>query len=293
MSRCASILLPLDGSPEAARATPCALWLADTLGAALHVVHATPNPASLPDALTRLRVPQQAQATHVVLHQAPGDAAAAVLAALVDHHIDLLVMSARGAAASGPAAAPHRLGSVAHELIERSPVPVVLLPAPYRQPLPWTSMLVGASGEVAADCALTSAVQLGAALRLTVTVVHVEDGPGEPASLCAGYADALYHEYPRRLDRLVERGMISCTEQEAGCLGAVLLCRGDPASVLLDQAARRGSSVIALGWHGTLGGGRARVLERLLGESDCALLLVRGSEASAARLKVGSEIDEE
>lgn len=294
MSRFASILLPLDGSHEAARAAPCALWLAGALDATLHVVHATPHPLPAPQELARLQVPH-AQGTRVVLHQCQGDAATAVLAELSARRIDLVVMTGRGASASGEPIPSYRLGSVAHAMIERCPVPVVLLPARYRQPLPWTSMLAGASGEVAADRALAAAVQLAAALRLKVTAVHVEDGAAgaAAASLQAGYADALHHEYPRRLDRMVERGLLPCTAQEAHCVGDVLLCRGDPASVMLEQAARLSSSVLALGWHGVLGGGRAPVLKRLLEESDCALLVVRGSEASAARLKVGPELDEE
>ena len=37
MKRFRSLLLPLDGSPEAAKAAPCALWLGERLGATLHV----------------------------------------------------------------------------------------------------------------------------------------------------------------------------------------------------------------------------------------------------------------
>lgn len=74
---------------------------------------------------------------------------------------------------------------------------------------------------------------------------------------------------------------------------AVILRQGDPASVLLERVARQGSSVLALGWHGSFDAGRAPVLKQLLNEAPCALLLVRGCEESTARLKVGREIDED
>jgi nucleotide-binding universal stress UspA family protein len=71
----------------------------------------------------------------------------------------------------------------------------------------------------------------------------------------------------------------------------VLLRPGEPASVLLEQVASHGSDVLALGWHGALGSGRALVFKRLLEEAECALLVVRRAEHPRARLKVGSDID--
>lgn len=292
MSNFESVLLALDGSPEAARGASCALWLADALGATLHVVHATRHPLAATDELARLHVPQ-ARDRQVVVHQLQGEAESAILAEIEAHRIGLVVMTARGESASGAAASVHALGSVARAVIVRTPVPVVLLPARYHERLPWTSMLAAASGEAAADQALDAATRLAAALQLRVTVVHSEDGARGTggAALGAAYADALHHEYPRRLDQLVARGLTHCSPQEASCIDDVVLCRGEPASVLLEQAERMDSSVVALGWHGALAAGRAAVFKRLLETSERALLVVRGSEASGARLKVGSEID--
>lgn len=291
MSRFASILLPLDGSPEAAKAAGCALWLAQALGATLHVLHATAHPLSAGDALAHLRVPQ-VQDARVVMHQLAGGAEAAVLEEIAAQRIDLVVMSARGESASANVEPSRRLGSIAQAVIERSPVPVVLLPLHYRESLPWTSMLAAASGEASADQALEAAAQLAAALRLKVTVVYSEGGPcGAGAAPLGAYADAPHHEYPQRLEQLVERGLAGCAAEEAQCVHGVLLCRGEPASVLLEQVASHGSSVLALGWHGALGAGRALVLKRLLEQAECALLVVRGTEHSRARLKVGSDID--
>jgi nucleotide-binding universal stress UspA family protein len=291
MSRFASILLPLDGSPEAAKGAGCALWLAERLGATLHVLHATAQPLPAREALARLRVPD-ARRLQVVVHQLPENAEAAVLEAIAVHRVDLVVMSARGESASAGLELSQRLGTVAQAVLERSPVPVLLLPARYREALPWTSMLAAASGERAADQALEAAVRLATALRLKVTVVHSEDGPPAGTAPLGAYADAPHHEYPQRLEEMVERGLAGCTPEEGHCVDHVLLARGDPAAVLLEEVARRSASVLALGWHGALAAGRAPVLKRLLAEAECALLLVRAAERSPARLKVGAEIDE-
>jgi nucleotide-binding universal stress UspA family protein len=290
MNRLASILLPLDGSPEAAKGAGCALWLAQTLGATLHVLHATTHPLSAEDALVRLRMPDVHRA-RVVVHQMPGDAEAAVLKEIATHRIDLVVMSARGESASANVALSRRLGSIAQAVIERSPVPVVLLPMRYRESLPWTSMLAAVSGEAGADRALEAAAQLAAALRLEVTVVHSEGGGAGTAPLGA-YADAPHHEYPHRLELLVERALAGCPAEQTQCVREVLLRRGDPASVLLEQIAHDRSSVLALGWHGALGAGRAPTLKRLLEQAECALLIVQRTERFGARLKVGNQLDE-
>lgn len=290
MNRYTSLLLPLDGSPEAAKGANCALWLTQALGATLHVLHAAAQPLPGHEALARLHAPD-AQRAQVVLHQLPENAVAAVLEAITLHGIDLIVMSARGESASAGLKLSQRLGTVAQAVIEHSPVPVLLLPLRYHDVLPWTSMLAAVSGEVAADQALEAAAQLAAVLGLKVTVVHVEDGPCAPGAVTLGaYADAMHHEYPRRIEEMIERGLAGCTPEECHGIAQVLLQRGDPAAVLLDQAARRSSSLLALGWHGALGSGHALVLKRLLEEAECALLLVRKTEKSTARLKVGKDI---
>ena len=292
MKRFTSLLLPLDGSHEAAKAASCALWLAQALEATLHVLYAATQPLPEREALARLHVPH-VQQPQVVLHQLPAHADAAVLEAITSHDVDLVIMSARGESVSTGHKLPQELGTVAQAVIERSPVPVLLLPLRYREVLPWTSMLAAASGEVAADQALEAAAQLATALRLKLTVMYAEDGAGATHTMPFGaYADAAHHEYPRRMQGMVERGLARCAPEECDCVDQALLRHGDPAEMLLEQAARQASSVLALGWHGALGAGRALVLKRLLEQAECALLLVRKMERSSARLKVGEEIDD-
>lgn len=291
MSRFASLLLPLDGSPEAAKGANCALWLAERLGATLHVLHASVQPIPGRDALARLHIPD-ARRPQIVLHQLPENADTAVLEAVAAYGVDLVIMSARGESASAGIKLSAYLGSVAQAVIERSVVPVLLLPIRYKEVLPWTSMLAASSGETAADYALETATQLAAAIQLKVTVVHAETaGAAKALPMLGDYMDEPHHEYPARMEGMVERGVAGCTAEECCSVEQALLRRGDPASVLLDQAARHGSSVLALGWHGTLSTGRALVLKRLMEEAESALLLVRKAEESRARLKIGADIE--
>ena len=292
MSEFANLLLPLDASATAAGAVETALWLADALGASLHVLHATAHPLPAADALARLRADRGARA-HVVIHQPAGDPQATVLAAVEQHHVDLVVMSARGASldAEGDLARP--LGGVARSVLERSRVPVLLLPGRYRPNLPWRTMLAAISGEPAADEALDVAARLTAALGLCLTVLHVDTGQaeGDLASMGA-YADSPHHEVPKRFEQLVGRGLARCTTEQVRCVDDVLLRSGDAATIVMEEAGRRGSSVVALGWHGAFGPGRASVLTHLLHTAECALLVVRQPRrAPGAQLRVGSALD--
>jgi nucleotide-binding universal stress UspA family protein len=291
MRAVSSILLPLDGSPEAAKGIGCALWLAQALGATLHVLHAASQPVGADEALARLRMPDRQP--QVVLHQLREGAQAAVLHAIALHAVDLVVMSAGGASASAGRKPPLSLGSVARAVLERSPVPVLLLPLRYREALPWTSILAAASGEMAADEALAAALELAFMLHVGVTILHAENGLGAARRkpLCA-YADAPYHEYRNRFQGMIERVAAGCTPDAHRCIEQAMLRRGDATEVLLEQLARRSGSILAVGWHGALDAGRALVLKRLLERAECALLVVRGSERSRARLKVGQEFDD-
>lgn len=291
MSDFDNLLLPLDASPTSARAVDTALWLADSLGATLHVLHATAHPLPATEALGHLHA-NGGRRPHVVLHQPAGDPRAAVLAAIDRHRIGLVVLSARGASLAERADPTRPLGGVARAVLERTPVPVILLPAQYRPTLPWQSMLAALSGEPAADQALEAAVRLATALRLRIAVLHIDTGAGRgEAPPFGAYADSPHHEVPRRFEHLVQRGLAGCTADEAHCIHEVLLRRGDAATALLEEARQRGSSVVALGWHGALDPGRAPVLKRLLRDADCALLVVRRPpRAPRVRLKVGSAL---
>lgn len=294
MSMIESILVPLDGSAAAARVLGCATWLAERLGAAVHVLSAG-SPALPPaQALRRLRVPER-DWSKVTLHHSDGPPEQSVLELVDACGIGLVAVSARGAQAEvseepGPLAG---LGHVARWIAEHSPVPVLLVPPGYREGLPWTRALVPVSGEADADEVLSYAARLSCALGLTTTAVHVMRADDGDIGLAAEarYADEPHHEYPARLQRLVERGLPGCSAREAACIEDVVLRRGDVAEQLLALMSDRSVDVLIVGWHGTLLAGHAGVLRTLLRRVRCPLLLVKPAPPAAFKLKVGDEIE--
>ncbi len=295
MSLFPSILVPLDGSSTAARSLGCATWLAYRLGARLHILTAGPDTLPAREALARLQVPEESWPL-IVLHQAPAYPADAILSALARHDVRLVIITARGEGAEAHAAEPDPawlVGHVTRAVIERSPVPVLLLPPAYREALPWERVLVPVSGEVEADAALALAVRLADALDLEVHVAHVIDPDAGEEGLAARarYADALHHEYPRQLEELVSRALPHCTAEERCRVEDIALCHGDVGAELLEMIERKRVSLLVIGWHGRFMTGHARVLKRLIEEITCPLLLVKPAARMPFRLKVGEEIE--
>jgi nucleotide-binding universal stress UspA family protein len=290
-----SILVPLDGSRIAARSLGCATWLAARLRSQLHILSATSRQLPAREELARLKVPEELWPM-VTLHQAPAYPAEAILAALAAHDVRLVVMAARGEAAEA-ASEEHLpskvIGHVAQAVIERSAVPVLLLPPTYREALEWGRILVPLSGEVEGDEALAFAVRLANALALEVHVAHVEGSEAGEERLAAKarYADALHHEYPRQLDELVSRALPECSAEERRCITGLALCRGDVAAELLQLIERQQVSLLVVGWHGRFMTGHARVLKHLIRAITAPIVLVRPEARPPFHLLVGEEID--
>lgn len=297
MSPFASILVPLDGSRVAARSLGCATWLAARLGARLLILSATLQERPAREELARLQVPEEHWPL-ITLHQAPAYPEEAILAAVARHEVSLVVMTAGGqtAEAAPPPAGADALGAVGHvtrAVLERSPVPVLLLPPAYREVLPWERMLVPISGEPESDEALALAVRLANALDLDVHVAHVADADTGDEGLAARarYADALHHEYPRQLEEFVARALPHCGPVESRCIADVALCHGDIAAELLGLIERKRVSVLVVGWHGRFTAGRARVLKGLIQAITSPVLLVKRTLRMPFRLKVADEIE--
>jgi len=295
MTVLSSILVPLDGSAHAAGTLGCAAWLAQRLGARLHILSATAQECPARQELVRLRVPE-AYWPLIMLHQAPAFPEDAILAALRKHEVDLVVLAARGESSErGPANDPldRLVGHVAQAVLEASPAPVLLMPRAYRERLPWDRVLVPISGEAEVDTALGLAVRLANALDLRIEVAHVVGAGtgGEPGLAALGeYADAAHHEFPGRLEALVRRALPEYGVPECRCIEDVTLHRGETGAALTRLIEEKPPSVLVLGWHGRFMTGHAPVVKRILQVSTSPVLLVKAEAPAPFRLKVGPDI---
>lgn len=294
MSTFSSLLVPLDGSRMAARSLGCATWLAAGLDARLHILSATTQPLSAREELARLRVPES-DWPRITLHHAMRLPEEAILRAAQEYGAGLIIMSARGEARERTTPATLALDNVGHvtrAVIERGSRPVLLLPDAYRERLPWKRILVPISAEAEASAAAGIAVALANELALRVRIAHVLDGPDAKSGFeaTARYADATHHEYPEQLAELVRRAVPTAAPEECRCIDEVALLRGDIATELLQRIERDDVSLIAIGWHGSLVSGRAKVIKRLLSAITCPMLLAKTAPPSPSMLKVGARM---
>lgn len=294
MSVFRSILVPLDGSAAAAQSLGCALWLASRLGAELHILSAG-MPMQLPkEALARLKVPENARA-HVTVHQGLRAPEIEILAAIERYAIDLIAMTARGETTErSQTRAEERaklVGHVTEAIIERSPVPVLLIPLRYEEGLPWETVLVPMSGEPGPDAALMLTVRLANALSLKVHIVHVVDSEASEAAMGC-YCDQAHHEYPQMLNEFITRACPLCSPAETRCIEEFSLTRGDAAAEILRLAHAKDASLLIVGWHGQFTQGHAQVLKRLCQSCSVPVLLVKPAAKTPFKLKVGPELEE-
>lgn len=294
MSIFTSILVPLDGSAAAAESLVSAIWLATELHARLQVVHATVRPLPADEAFHKLRVPEDYRA-QISLHQLDASPDQAIVEAINDLGIDLVVLSAKGQSADSQAQHSHRLdavGHVAHKVLEECKIPVLLMPPGYSERLPWRSALVPISGETEEDEALNVAVAIAEPLSLELHIAHVVNEGKYGYTQEVQYADSPYHEYAGRLEDMVKRAALGCSPAECRIVIAdVSLCKGDVAKELLNLVHSKRIGLIVMGWHGVLVPGHADVIKRLLQNVSCPVLLVRAAPTPSFQLKVGDALE--
>ena len=175
-----TVLVPLDGSPAAATALPAARALALAFGARVSLLRVVRRPVALLDGhadeireaaayLDGLARELSASNLRVQTHVRSGEVAEAILAEIAERHVDLVVMATRGH--SGVVRAV--LGSVAGEVLSRSPVPVVLVRAKGRRVSAVKRLLVPVDGSAGCALALGAATRLAHATGAHLTLLEV------------------------------------------------------------------------------------------------------------------------
>lgn len=295
MTHTPSILLPLDGTEQAAKSVGCAAFLARGYGGALHISSAIPGGASAQKELERLHVPA-AYWPLVELHHIPRYSDQEILAAVERYRAGLLILPAQPSAKawpgpeSGDSALDHAVGQVAESVLERSTVPVLLIPPEYREALPWQSVLVAVSGGRESEGALAFAIELAQTFELGLNVVHVVDGGREGLAARMRYSDASHHEFPAQLDELLERRLLACCCPHR--LEQLTLGHGEASTELVKLVHIDRPSVLVAGWHGTLSPGRAVRLKKIVVSVQTPIALIKTVDLPRFRLKVGEDFED-
>jgi nucleotide-binding universal stress UspA family protein len=286
-----TILVPLDGSPEAEGALPLAASIAHHAGATLRLVHVitdladrffwAPMPGSPIEADLRRQSMTEAQDyLAAIAKRLETVGLPSVVCDVVDEtvgitesirsdalrtHADLIVMINHHRGALGR----FLYGSIADELVRSLPVPVLLLtpkaPRPDLSPEPNIEhVLVALDGTAQAEQILDAAKELGQAMAAEITLLRVVSEARHPT--------AAQEEAAHYLDRVAVRLRASGAKVHTRVLVA-----GQAADALLHEAVTD-ADVLAVetqGRHGLTRLWHRNVVDRVVKESTHPVLILR------------------
>jgi nucleotide-binding universal stress UspA family protein len=294
-----NILVATDFSATAEMALTYGRALARACGATLHVLHVVDNvfagpfvadPGAAEElALTRLnsrlthddRAKSQARAVVELSHHP----AKAIVAYALAAEIDLIVAGTHGRSR----AARVLLGSVAEQIVQAAPCPVLTIRRPLQQfgtqveVLTFKNILVPTDFGEAAGAALTYGRALAGHFDATLHVLHVVDNTALKlfgAETYANIAPGLLHDVEeaarKQLDNLLIDGDVNSPTVKRG-----VLTSSSPASAIVDYAEDKEIDLIVMGTHGR--GAVAHLImgsvaERVARVAPCPVLTVRHSE---------------
>lgn len=293
-----TILVPLDGSAFGERALPMATGLARAMNAQLILMCAASSSAFLGTDATEAQVQAVAEAQAYLLALATGlsgqglnidvavpygPAAESILLEVDLRHVDLLVMCTHGRSGLGR----WIYGSVAEEVLARSPVPVLLVrysgevatlgPEPER-----ASLLVTLDGSAFAETALPHAVTLartfGGSILLLRTVEESMPARRYPSMAIMQEAS----EEDRRAAKSYLDGVAERLRQEGVAVHTMVL-KGWAADVIAYRGAALGPRLIVMATHGRTGVARwllGSVAQEVIRRSPLPVLLVRPAETA-------------
>lgn len=288
-----TVVCALDSGPGSARALVRAADLAERAHASLHLFHARPlfraRLAQTPGAgedpsrnVVRRRVNDAlgaddafdviAPVVHVTHGEAPADGVLRYAAAV---GADLVVLGTHGRQGLGHLL----LGSVAAEVLRRSPVPVLVVPdrAERTAPDPDHPVLVGVDFSDHTAPALAGARRVAETYAAALTVAHVRDVPAgalvdpharRPLSPPTGLTSR--EEAHAALHTLVEDTGLDVTVEQ-------YVVPGRPVDELVGLAHRTGAGLVVVGTHGRRGWDRLRlgsVAEGVARRAECPVLVV-------------------
>jgi len=278
-----SLLVPLDGSPQAEEALTYGTAIASRMGALIWLLLVIDPISHLSDYRQGRELGRETAWAHVYLQRkrqqvedlgleagtqvAHGYPAYCILRWAEQWGVDIIALAGGPPAAPGPWAR----GEVAQRVVQSSPRPVLLVRPGQRVLWPPRRILVPLDGSSRAAAALPLAGELARALGSTLVLARVVAVEGLPEEVCGPWleearwrAQAQLEEEARRLER-------------AGIVAAARAVVGHPVASILGLAQEMEAGLIALATHGRGGGDWAlgSVAQAVVQRSPLPCLVVR------------------
>jgi len=283
-----NLLYATDFSPAAGAALPYVVGLAERYGARVHALHvrlpsayALAGPEAMPQVIEGEEIQAKLEAEsmeemlggvphHIVV--AVGDICPNIGKTLKEQSIDLIVIGTRGRTGIGRAL----LGSVAEEILRRSPCPVLTV-GPHISPdtkrrLEMKEILCAVDFSPASLAAIPYAISLAEENQARLTLLHVVE-EGKTGELV--HPEQYTESTLRQLHKLVP------PDAEAWCEPKFLVERGPAADKILETAIAIGADLIVLGVRAATShiGAMTHLLRptshKILVQAECPVLTVR------------------
>jgi nucleotide-binding universal stress UspA family protein len=274
-----SVLVPLDGSADAEAVIPVARAAARLLGATVRLLHVSEQPLEV-ERLLESTALQPTSLMGLVLENASGPPADAILEAARHNHIALIVMSSTGATGDGS----RSLGSVAREVLQRASCPLVLVrPDVARRFISERrgikKLLLPLDGAPDTSTVLKPAAELAALCEATLDVVHVAVPQGPPTPQIGALPVFRYQDQPHHSAELWTREFLRrfCSDF-SNQASHVIVETGDPGEAILRAAGELQSDLIVMSWKGNLDETRAATVKLVIAGAPCPVLFLRSIE---------------
>jgi nucleotide-binding universal stress UspA family protein len=260
------LLVPLDGTSQAAVALPLARTVATATGAEIVLLRVVPEgmlgpdePASEGARKNLAAIAAELGRAHLTVHplvQAGVSPAEEILWAAEREHADLIVMATRGQMGIRRAV----LGSVAERVVAESPIPVLLLRPGGHRVTHLTTLLVPVDGSPGAALALGLAVPLAQATGARLVLVDMVPSVVEAATRRATaftplIVDPAWDEEALASARSYVEGLVARLRQ-AGVEATGRALMGQAAEGIVEVGNEVGADLIVMSTHGLTGPAR-------------------------------------
>ena len=270
-----TVLLPLDWTTQSRAALPVAKGLAELTSTTLHIVYAADRAFSAQELKDKLGLTDE-ELTGAVLATVESLPAEGIVRLADDRGSLLIVMAMH----DGNPLPDIGLGSVAAEVVEMAPCPVLLVP-PGRVASDWKmeTVLLPQNGTPAMAAAVQPIAHLAYRAGAELLVLHVAGTEQTAPAVESGtftvpmYMDQPQHEWPVWTEEFVDR-VRSLAHLPEGFEPRFFLGQGEPGAEIVRLAEEQGADMIVLAWHESLEPERAATIKAVIRDAPCPVLIL-------------------
>lgn len=274
-ARARLILVPLDGSETARRALPAARLVAQLARASIEVVHISDDRLSSEELLERVGLNREDTAG-LAVEQLSGEPSEALARLAEQRRAMLITMTVHPGRARGKRAHP-----VVDTLLPKAPCPVLLLGGEGARALSFDDprrILLPLDGTPSAAASIGPALELAERTQAEVDILYVavhDQPPRQPGSLTAPrYIDQPQYEWQDWAQEFATRFGTALGQYRPTTETQVYLRSGDAAVEIMKLAEERRSDLIVLQWQAPAGSYRGEVVEKVLANAPCPVLIL-------------------